>query len=233
MTAAMEECIERLEKLLTPGVIGTYRSFEVTEIFVPVDKQRAFNILSLIVAEPDEAPSDAPQPPAFINGEHASKIPKTNLTYGIARYRISLQRMLETLHRYGATGEWQPGVKELGVGKLIPIQPQFIPADTYLAHPWNGVLKNNFWLGSHVLELFDTEKVDVKFLFDNPAIQTELVQQIRKIMPVGLDALSDRLGNIVIQLPVTVAVETLGRDSEGEFPMVPIWHADAPPAYSR
>lgn len=50
MTAAMEKCIERLEKLLTPGVIGTYRSFEVTEIFVPVDKQRAFNILSLIVA---------------------------------------------------------------------------------------------------------------------------------------------------------------------------------------
>ncbi len=223
----MDEFIKSLTRLLAPGVIGSYRSFEVTEIFFPVADHKTLNVFSLLVAESSDAPPGEPSKPKFLNGLHQSKIPNTKQTYGIARYRISLERLLAALHQYGTTGEWRPGSETLNVGKLIPLQPQFIPADAYVTHPWNGVLKNNFWMGSHVFELFDTEKADLGFLFDRPEVQTDLVNMIKEAVPIGLDALSDRIGNVVIQLPVTVAVEWLGRDDEGQFPMGSIWRDEA------
>ncbi|MFV8104482.1 hypothetical protein ACNQ23_27275, partial [Enterobacter cloacae complex sp.6730515] len=86
------------------------------------------------------------------------------------------------------------GASALKVGRLTAIPPQFVPSDTFQTHAWNGVLKNNFFDGSHVLELFDREKLALQFLFDRPKLLTELAKLIRPYAPVGLDGLSDRLG---------------------------------------
>lgn len=145
--------------------------------------------------------------------------------FGIARYRISNQKILQALQSLGATGEWKPGTSALNVGTLTPLPPQFVPSDAVVPHPWNGVLKNNFWEGSHVLELFDGQKADVKFLLTEPKLLKQLAESITTFVKIGVDGLSDRLGNIIIQLPVTVVTTKVSSSPTGDFRVQPIWHS--------
>ncbi len=105
-----------------------------------------------------------------------------------------------------------------------PLPPQFVPADTASPHPWNGVLKNNFWEGSHVLELFDAQKPDVEFLLDEPKLLKQLAEDIMTTVKIGIDGLSDRLGNVLIQLPVTVVTTKVSSSSNADFLVQPFWH---------
>ena len=83
--------------------------------------------------------------------------------------------------------------------------------DSTQAVPWNRVLKNNFWAGSHVFEWSDGEKQALQPLFDDTHRLQELSQAVYKAVPMALAGLSDRLGNIAIQLPVTVVITKFSR----------------------
>ena len=91
-------------------------------------------------------------------------------------------------------------------GDLISAPPQFVPPDFGAPVPWNRVLKNNFWNGSHVFEWADAEKAALRPLFDDPRRLQELSEKVRAYAPLGLASFSDRLGSIVIQLPVTILI---------------------------
>ena len=228
MTWGFNDQIVHLEKLLTPGLIGTYGSFEITEIFGFERDGPPTNILTLLVAEPEEPPSVNSPGPGFLNDK---PIPLTSTKWklGIARSRIAPSQLVDALRRLGETAEWKIGASALKVGRLTAIPPQFVPSDTFQTHAWNGVLKNNFFDGSHVLELFDREKLALQFLFDRPKLLTELAKLIRPYAPVGLDGLSDRLGNVLIQLPVTATVTKFGRNQADGFALEPLWHPAVPP----
>jgi len=218
------EHINHLQKLLTPGVIGHYNSFEVTEIFgFHRDNPRhPSNFMSLLVAEPSQPP-DGEAPKLALLTEKPIELRGTPWKFGVARYRVSTQHVLQALQNFSATGEWKPCTSVLKVGVLTPIPPQFVPADTAIPHPWNGVLKNNFWEGSHVLELFDHPKTDVKFLLDEPKLLKQLAGDLRPFAKMGIDGLSDRLGNILIQLPVTVVTTKVSSSKNGDFLVQPTW----------
>lgn len=66
------------------------------------------------------------------------------------------------------------------------------------------ILKNNFWNGSYVYELFDIDKKLISTLIEKPAYIQELSEAIQKYIPIKLASLVDRLGNILIQLPAQV-----------------------------
>ncbi|HWX01418.1 VPA1262 family N-terminal domain-containing protein [Collimonas sp.] len=228
MAWGMKEQIDHLEKLLVPGVVGMYRSFEVTEIVGYQAGTPARNFLSLLVAEPGEPSATSQTAPSFINSAPI-KLRGTAWQFGVVRYRVAPEQVLEALRRFGTSGTWKPGAATLEVGNLIAVPPQFVPADSYRPHPWNGVLKNNYWDGSHVLEMFDITKNDVRFLLDKPKLLAELAALIRPCVPIGIDGLSDRLGNVLIQLPVTVVVTKVGGQQESDFPLEPTWHPNAEP----
>lgn len=229
MTWGITDHITHLQKLLVPGVIGNYRSFEVTEIFGfhrDTPKQTT-NFLSLLVAEPSTPPEEQPAKPTLLTGKPI-ELRGTLWKFGVARYRISTQRVLDALQYFSTTGEWKLGTSALKVGALTPLPPQFVPADTAEPHPWNSLLKNNFWEGSHILELFDAQKPDVKFLLDEPKLLKQLAEDIMNFVKMGIDGLSDRLGNILIQLPVTVVTTKVSSSSRGDFLVQPIWHHGTP-----
>ncbi|MET3972870.1 hypothetical protein ABIB94_007873 [Bradyrhizobium sp. JR7.2] len=94
--------------------------------------------------------------------------------------------------------------------------------------PINRALKNNFWCGSHVFEWVDTTKTRLKALFDDPPALQKLSEAVRKYAPIGLACLSDRLGNILVQLPVTVLKSKFGEMREtGELTVDVAWHPKA------
>ncbi|WP_415301790.1 VPA1262 family N-terminal domain-containing protein [Alcaligenes sp. SJTW-7] len=222
--------LSHLQKLLSPGVIGNYKSFEVTEI-VGFHKDRpkeATNFMSLLVAELAKPPTGGFSESKFLNDKKRIVLPETPWQFGVVRYRIATQRIFQALQNLDDTGEWKLGKSALRVGALTPLPPQFVASDAVFSHPWNGVLKNNFWEGSHVLELFDNQKTDVRFLLDEPRLLKQLAADVMNFVKMGIDGLSDRLGNILIQFPVTVVTTSVSSSSKGDFLVQPIWHHGTP-----
>ena len=67
-----------------------------------------------------------------------------------------------------------------------------------------------------------------KLFFDQPTILQEFSQPIQPCAPIGLDGLSDRLGNVVVQLPVTVFMTEFGQaQPTGDFTVTIAWHSKA------
>lgn len=92
------------------------------------------------------------------------------------------------------------------------------------------MLKNNFWNGSYVVELMDTSKSSLQPLFDEPERLQELSAAIQKQLPIRLASLSDRLGNVIVQLPITVQTATFAKDRLTGKAVVNIgWHPKATP----
>lgn len=224
--------LAKLEELVEPGVIGFYRSVEITEV-IGVQGKALTNFLTLAVAEPLEAPLEIDWKSVLLNGKERHKLPGTDWTVAIAQYRLPLKTFLEKMAEFGTNGQWKPAPISIQTGTLVAVPPQFVPSDGNDHHPWNGVLKNNFFEGAHVLELFDTTKTHLRFLLDDSRRLTKLAQTVNKYLPLKVDGMSDRLGNVIIQLPVTVVSTAVLRSPEADHPVMVAWHPDVPPRSVR
>ncbi|MHC8398015.1 VPA1262 family N-terminal domain-containing protein [Pseudomonas sp. MDT1-17] len=224
--------LAKLQELVEPGVIGFYRSVKVTEV-LGVQGETFTNILTHAVAEPLEAPSVIDWDSVLLNGKERHRVPGTEWNVGIAQYRLSLEAFLEKVAKFGVTGQRKPAPIEVRTGTLTAVPPQFVPSDGRDHHPWNGVLKNNFFEGSHVLELFDTTKHHLRFLLDDSRRLTTLAKIVGKYLPIEVDGMSDRLGNVIIQLPVTVMSTEVRGYPECDHSVAVVWHPDVPPRSVR
>lgn len=223
--------LTKLEELVAPGVIGFYRSVEITEVLGVQDKVLT-NFLTLAVAEQLEAPPEIDWNSILLNGKR-HRLPGTDWNVGIAQYRLSLKKFLESVAEFGATGQWRPAPNLIQTGSLAAVPLQFVPSDGTAHHPWNGVLKNNFFEGSHVLELFDTTKPHLRFLLDDTRRLTNLANIVGEYLPIKVDGMSDRLGNVIIQLPVTVMSTEVRGSAEGDHSVAVVWHPEVPPRSVR
>ena len=222
-----EQLLEELKRLLKPGLIGFFESFEVTEIIGFQKDGTATNFFSLIVAEPGLPPEGLAKLECLT--QERIELKGSEYKFGVFRFRVSIQFLVEVLERFAKTGEWETGPKPLKVGKLQAVVPQFVHADFNDPHPWNGVLKNNFYEGSYILELFDTNKDAARFLLRDSRQLTELSQKVRSVVLMDIDGLSDRLGNIAIQLPVTVISTGVRGSPVGDQSIRVAWHEKATP----
>lgn len=227
MTWTTAHLNDELKRLLKPGLIGFFESFEVTEIVGFKKDGTVTNFFSLIVAEPG-LPPEGPV-------KHECLTPKRielkgcEYKFGVFRFRVSIQFILDVIENFAQNGEWQTGLKPIKVGKLKAVVPQFVHADFNDPHPWNGVLKNNFYEGSHVLELFDTTKEAARFLLRDSRLLTALSEKVRSVVLMDIDGLSDRLGNIAIQLPVTIISTGVRGSPVGDQSIRVAWHEKATP----
>lgn len=196
-----------LTSLLTRGVIGTYTHFEATEIFAQEDGSgRALNVFTLLVAE--DRLDQRRKSTVFLNPSRIRLKSLPGWTFGVARYLCPIGELEPALTMMAQTGTWTASGNTLYVGTLQSVPQQFVPPDSATKTAWNKVLKNNFWNGSHVFEWSDAEKKALARFFDDSRRLQELSTRISDFVPITLAALSDRLGNLVVQLPVTVMMST-------------------------
>ncbi|WP_338692213.1 VPA1262 family N-terminal domain-containing protein [Bradyrhizobium sp. 26S5] len=215
------------------GLLGFYTHFEVTEVFASLpDHAQPINIFTILVAE--ERLTDAQEQPRYLNPERIVLRSLKGWSFGIKRYLKPIAELVPSLDDLCSSGIWHASGHSLSVAKLVSIPAQFVPAENAGSVPINRVLKNNFWSGSHIFEWVDTTKTRLKALFDDPPALQELSEAVRKYVPIGLAGLSDRVGNILVQLPVTVLKSKFGEMREtGELTVDIAWHPKAPPRTLR
>lgn len=218
---------QEMARLITSGVLGFYTHFEATVViaFRP-GQTEPVNVFSILVAE--EQLSDAIPEPTFLNPKRIRLKSLKDWIFGVRRYLLPISELDAAFDRFSESKEWRLSGELLQVADLAPIPTQFVPPDSTGTVPLNRVLKNNFWNGSHILEWADAEKTLFKRLFDDPPTLRQLADAIRPFVPIGLDGLSDRLGNIVVQLPVTVLIAKFGQiRTSGDFTVTIGWHPSA------
>ena len=224
----LDLAITEMGRLTVPSVLGFYTHFEATEIFAIRDGETVpTNVFSILVAA--ENLRTASDEAKYLGQRIKLKLLK-GWTFGIRRYVKPISELVLALRLLREDGAWQPSGKELRVSDLQPVATQFVPPDSTVLAPWNQVLKNNFWSGSYVIELADTKKTALKPFFDDPPALQELSKAVQQSVPIRLASLSDRLGNIVVQLPVTVIIATFGRNRLSGDAVVSLrWHPNATP----
>lgn len=215
-----------LARLTAPGVIGFYTHFEIIEIFASQDDDPTpLNVFSIFVAE--ELERTATGNPSFLGDRIRLKSLK-GWVFGIQQFVRPIPHLQQTLDHFKLTREWCPSGKRLSVGSMIPVPTQFVPPDSTTQAPWNRVLKNNFWSGSYVLECADIGKTALQPLFGQPPRLQELSDKVQERIPIGLAGLTDRLGNVVVQFPVTVLIVDFAK--KGSDAIVKTrWHPKATP----
>lgn len=201
------QMIEDLDKRIKSCILGAFNYFEVTEIVGFQEKSsQPINLFSLLVAEEGDIIPSTDQ--NFLNPKRIRIKSLKGWFFGIFQYTLSID---EVFGRLGSFANNSTGLSKLKTSELTPICPQFIPADSTEIIPLNKILKNNFHSGSHVLEFFDTSKMFVQALLEKPVHLKELSESIQKYLPLSIGSLSDRLGNIIIQIPVhTVVLDCRG-----------------------
>lgn len=132
--------------------------------------------------------------------------------FGIARQPITPEQLLAALERYADSGVWQPfHIGPLQVGKLLAPPHVFCPADTRTEVPLNGVLKNNFWAGSYVVELRDDVKAGLQELVNSDSMFEELSAWLETMLPLSIARVPDRIGNILFQVPSRAVIADFHR----------------------
>ena len=213
--ATLRDAATALEELLEPGLLGNFTWFDAVQVFrfektkcgeLPV----SYNVFSIFVAETGDPPPAPPSPflskPKALKGLASSR-------FGITRQPITPEQLLAALERYTASGIWLPFPNDgpLQVGKLFAPPHVFCPADTRTEVPLNGVLKNNFWAGSYVVELRDDVKAGLQELVDNDSMFEELSAWLETMLPLNIARVPDRIGNIVFQVPSRAVIAEFDR----------------------
>ncbi len=218
----------RFGKLAEPGVLGFHTHFEVTEIFGFEKGKPPLNILTMMVAEEHlPGPCEAPK---VLNPCRLQLKSLPGWTFGIKQFLKPHSEIEKAFEHYHATGEWLLSGLPLRVGERLSFLHQFVPADSTDSAPLNGVLKNNFWNGSHVIECFDETKISLQPFLDEPKRLQELSDVVQKFRPLKIASLSDKLGNVILQFPVTIISTQFSRDRvSGDCVIDLRWHPQATP----
>lgn len=206
------------------GVLGMYSHVEVTEVvgYRDDDPKVPINVISIAVLETRHG--ESPTTPTFLHGKERIRLTSLDgWTFGVARYLIDLASFVPAYEKFASQSIWNLGGVPIRLGEMAPVAPQFVPPDQSEPIPLNRVLKNNFWNGSYVVELFDNTKNNLGVFTDRPHRLQELSDRVQEHVPLQLAGLTDRLGNIVTQLPSTVLLGQF-RIAGAGFSVEATWH---------
>lgn len=220
--------LPELAQLLTPGTLGFYTHVECTELFAnQPDHGGTINIFTLLVVE--ERPDLEPTPPCFLTPKPIRIKSLKGWSFGLRRYTVPIGVLIPALTALESGEGWKISGCKLEIGELLPMPAQFVPPDNDVSVPWNKLLKNNFWSGSHLFEWTDHEKARLRPLYADPRRLQELSAEVEKYIPLQLATMSDRLGNLAVQLPITVLMAKFEKLRDGYFQVKHAWHPKATP----
>lgn len=225
----MANAVTELKSLLKPGLLGNFTWFEAVEVIATrplgaAGKFKARNIFSVYVAESGACP-DAPTQIFLSKPWRLKGIP--DWKFGITRRPVNISELLERIQSYGCEGIWMPPDQPvLEVGKLTAAPAMFCPSDSHTEIPLNGVLKNNFWAGSYVVELKDEAKSTLTDLTNDDAPFEELCNTIANLLPIHLERVPDRLGDVLFQIPSSALIAEFHRNPGQPVDLHLAWNPD-------
>lgn len=200
---AASRFINDLRRLSSAGVLGFYNGCEVTEIFGVQPDRKIVNVFSIFVFEERE-PISEQTIPVFLTEKLITLKGSGFNGFGVSRYFLTVERLYQVINDFIEHDSWQPSGEELLISKLDFTRSYFVPPDATDEVPVNNTLKNNFWNGSYVLELFAQSKNHFNIFLEKPSLLQELSEKLQSVIPIRFASLSDRLGNIIFQFPVNV-----------------------------
>ncbi len=195
--------MDDLKRLLENGVLGLYDRVEVTEIFACLPDKTVSNVFTIIVAENRQG--EEIQGPSLINKDRVVLNKLNGWFFGVLKYTKNISDILLDIKELKEEGIWSAsGEIQKLEDEIISQSPRFVPPDSFEEVPLNKVLKNNFWNGSHIVEFHNSTKNKVIPLLKSPELLQRLSEGIQKYIPISLASVSDRLGNFIVQIPVTI-----------------------------
>lgn len=194
-----QKFLEDFDLLMKLGVIGLFDHFEIVEIVRYQDGNATpVNVMTIAVA----LENGTGQKTVKLNQARIRLGAAKDYSFGVFKSTVSADALREALQNYFTTRSWSPNGVPISVGSLEPIAKQFVPPTGSTDVSLNRVLKNNFFTGSYVLELFDVRKQMLQGFFTSPTTLQQLSEAVSRVVPLGISAVADRLGNILIQFPV-------------------------------
>ncbi|WP_149534176.1 VPA1262 family N-terminal domain-containing protein [Tardiphaga sp. P9-11] len=219
--------IARITKIAVPGVVGFHTHFEITEIFEFSNTTRkTTNVFTLLVAE--EHSAGVSEKPVWL-GERIRLPHFRDSFFGIRRTVRPIAAILPCLNDI-LDGIWRSSSGTFDLGEMASGTPVFVAPDSSFEVPWNRLLKNNFDNGAHVFELIDQTKHSFRPFFDTPRLLLDLSAKVMERVPIRIGSMSDKLGNIVVQIPVTVVLARFSQlRASGDTHITLAWHPSATP----
>jgi hypothetical protein len=197
-----------LRNLLSPGNVGNFDHIELTEIVGTPRGGPTLNVLSVAVFQegrPDIGDGEQTQ---FLTGRIRIDGFK-DWVFGATRTLRPVAAVDQALKVFSETRQWTLSGRPLATCDFQVESAAFAPPDGSNNVPFNNILKNNFWAGSHVFRLVDREKAPfAPFFVDRLRLQT-LSNAIASAVPMAFAGLADLLGDVVIQVPVTILVPSI------------------------
>ncbi|WP_156381541.1 VPA1262 family N-terminal domain-containing protein [Aurantimonas sp. Leaf443] len=204
-----EKLRAELSCLLTPGRIGEFDHIELIEVIGTPRGGATINVLSVaVLSEGRSAVGDAEEAERLT--ERIGRIDGfKDWSFGVMRTFRPVAALDQALATLAVSGEWTLSGRTLGTGTLRPEPAMFAPPDGTVPVPLNSVLKNNFWAGSHVFRLTDQEKTPFAPFFADRRRLQRLSDAVSVGVPITFAGLADLLGDVLIQLPVTILVPSV------------------------
>lgn len=187
---------KEFELLKTEGILGFYNSCEVTTIFI-FNKQlkETFNFYTLISFEEKKHFSIDEK---FLSDKQFNI--SNELSLGIIQYNLTFNDAIKAYHNLLNNNYWGHKGKKLHTNNLIRLNKQFIKSNGSGNVPINSILKNNFHNGSYIIEFFDSQKSFPLNILSNNMLG-KICNFIKNVIPIDLEFISDRIGNIIFQFP--------------------------------
>ncbi|MDY6215268.1 VPA1262 family N-terminal domain-containing protein [Actinobacillus porcinus] len=187
-----------LEKVLRNENIGFFQCIELYEIIGFIKDKQPFNIFTIAIAQElslpliqDQRITDKPQEIKKQKG----------LKFGIFKSILSIDDFLKRIDNLSHNHWGNSQGKSLSVGQFRALPVIYVPSSSNPKNDFLGLLKNNFFSGSHVFEWFDESKEYVKIFLENHHALEELSETLQKFLPIKIASHSDRLGNFILQIP--------------------------------
>lgn len=195
---AQEYQMDALEKFLRNENIGFFQCIELYEVIGFIRDKQPFNIFTIAVAQELSLSLIQDQPMT----DKLQEIKKQKgLKFGIFKSILSIDDFLKRIenlnHNHWKNGQGKP----LSVGQFRALPVIYVPPTENPKNEFLGLLKNNFFSGSHVFEWFDESKEHVKIFLENHHALEELSEKLQNFIPIKIASHSDRLGNFILQIP--------------------------------
>ena len=195
---AQEYQMDALEKFLRNENIGFFQCIELYEVIGFIKGKQPFNIFIIAIAQELSLSLIQDQPMT----DKLQEIKKQKgLKFGIFKSILSIDDFLKRIenlsHNHWENGQGNP----LSVGQFRALPVIYVPPSENPKNEFLGLLKNNFFSGSHVFEWFDESKEHVKIFLENHHALEELSEKLQNFIPIKIASHSDRLGNFILQIP--------------------------------
>ncbi|MEL0642373.1 VPA1262 family N-terminal domain-containing protein [Pseudoalteromonas aliena] len=220
-----------LQALLIGQSLGEYNCVEVTEIFAITENEAPpTNIFTIMVAESRESKNLTLDEYVFVNDKPIKVSILNSWIIGIKTYLVSINKAIEMFATAESDNNWDSCGQKVKTPEYGYKKRTFTPPDSFEAVPLNSVLKNNFNNGSYVVELINQHKTELSIFFEKTTLLQELADGLLKYLPIDISSLSDRLGNVIFQIPVkAIQTRTTLLSNRKSIECKIAWHSNIQP----